>query len=173
MKILNTGYTSSTDTQQKTKTSETQKQQSFSDVLTLTAVGGKKTMVCQDALFSMGSAVTGESGNVYRADNYSEENPIYLVKGINAKGEEYEQIVDASKINLENCSFIELMVSNVEAGNTSDKSFLQMGVIRDKASCSSYFDKANYLFSIYELLKEQEQLGNWDSYLLYEKWKGR
>ena len=55
-----------------------------------------------------------ESVNIYRAVNYSEGNPLYVIKGLDADGNEFEEMVDASKINPNNCSFNELMVLTLE-----------------------------------------------------------
>lgn len=56
-------------------------------------VQGAKNVVhiTPDALFSIYDAKTGESANVYRVDDYSEDNPVYLVKGTDINGNEYEQ----------------------------------------------------------------------------------
>ena len=58
-----------------------------------------------DAVFSIHHVKTGESANVYRADDYSEDNPVYLVKGTDKNGNEYEQTVDVSKVNPNSCSY--------------------------------------------------------------------
>ena len=34
-----------------------------------------------------------------KADDYSEENPLYIIKGMDKNGNEYEQTVDVSKVN--------------------------------------------------------------------------
>ena len=52
---------------------------------------GNIVHITPDALFSIYDAKTGESANVYRADEYSEENPLYIVKGMDKNGNEYEQ----------------------------------------------------------------------------------
>lgn len=74
----------------------------------------QKTALYSDALMSYASPQTGESVNIYKTMNYSEENPLYVIKGLNAEGDEFEEMVDASKINPNKCSFIELMVLNVQ-----------------------------------------------------------
>ena len=42
---------------------------------------GNVVHIDPDALFSIHHVKTGESANVYRADDFSEDNPVYLVKG--------------------------------------------------------------------------------------------
>ena len=67
---------------------------------------GNVVHIAPDALFSIYDAKTGESANVYRADDYSEENPFYIVKGMDKNGNEYEQMVDVSKVNPNSCSYM-------------------------------------------------------------------
>ena len=136
-----------------------------------TASGAKNVVhIDSDALFSIYDAKTGESANVYKADDYSEDNPVYLVKGIDKKGNEYEQTVDVSKVNPNSCSYKELLALNAHTGNKSDKNFLSMAIMKDKAGTASYYEKADYLSAAYALMNDMKTLGNWDGYLRYDKW---
>ena len=95
-----------------TKTTKTGDEVQFSqNVMKCVAIGDKKAMLCQDALMSYASPQTGETVNIYRSDSYTEDNPIYIIKGLDADGNAYEQEVDANKINPNKCSFNELMVN--------------------------------------------------------------
>lgn len=123
-----------------------------------------------DALFSIYDAQTGESANVYRADDYSEENPLYLIRGMDKNGNEYEQIVDVSKVKPNGCSYTEMLALNVHTGNKSDSNFLSMAIMKDKAGASSYHEKADWLSAAYALMDDMKTLGNWDGYLRYGKW---
>ena len=126
--------------------------------------------ITPDALFSIYDAKTGESANVYRADDYTENNPIYLVKGMDKNGKEYEQTVDVSKVNPNSCSYTEMLALNAHTGNRSDSNFLNMATMKDKAGTASYHEKADYLSAAYELMSDMKILGNWDGYLRYGKW---
>lgn len=97
-------------------------------------------------------------------------NPVYLVKGLDAEGNEYEQEIDAGKINPKHCSYNELMVLNIETGHTSPSDRLHAVMARDKAGTDSYFEMADYLSYIKEVMEDMKTLGNWDSYLSYDKW---
>ena len=123
-----------------------------------------------NALFSIYDAKTGESANVYRADDYSEKNPLYLVKGMDKNGNEYVQTVDVSKVNPNSCSYTEMLALNAHTGNKSDSNFLSMAIMKDKAGTASYQDKADYLSAAYALMNDMKTLGNWDGYLRYGKW---
>ena len=133
---------------------------------------GAKNVVhfAPDALFSIYDAKTGESANVYRADDYSEDNPVYLVKGMDKNGNEYEQTVDVSKVNPNSCSYTEMLALNAHTGNRSDSNFLSMAIMKDKAGTASYHEKADYLSAASALMDDMKTLGNWDGYLRYSKW---
>ena len=62
--------------QQRSETERTEKgKEGFEKkVMTCVSAGGKKCMLRSDALMSYASPQTGESVNIYRADNYSKEN---------------------------------------------------------------------------------------------------
>ena len=58
---------------------------------------GNVVHIDPDAVFSIHHVKTGESANVYRADGFSEDNPVYLVKGTDKNGNEYEQKSEAKR----------------------------------------------------------------------------
>ena len=126
--------------------------------------------ITPDALFSIYDAKTGESANVYKEDDYSEKNPLYVVKGMDKNGNEYEQTVDVSKVNPNSCSYTEMLSLNAHTGNKSDSNFLSMAIMKDKAGTASYQDKADYLSAAYALMDDMKTLGNWDGSLRYGKW---
>lgn len=123
-----------------------------------------------DALFSICDAATGESANVYRAEGYSDENPLYLVRGVDENGNEYEQTIDVSKVNPNHCSYRELLALNAHTGNRSDSNFLTMSVLKDKMKNASYGAKTDYLSVAYALMKDMQTLGYWNGYMRYDKW---
>ena len=108
--------------------------------------------------------------NIYRSDSYTVDNPIYIMKGLDADGNAYEQEVDASKINPNKCSFNELMVLNVENGHTSPKDYLHAVAVRENAGTHSYSQTSDYISHIESVMKDMKTLGEWDSYLAYDKW---
>lgn len=131
---------------------------------------GNIVHITPDALFSIYDAKTGESANVYRADDYSEDNPLYIVKGMDKNGNEYEQAVDVSKVSPNSCSYTEMLALNAHTGNKSDSNFLSMAIMKDKSGTASYHEKADYMAMAHELMNDMKTLGNWDGYLRYSKW---
>lgn len=143
---------------------------SFRTTAVNVSFGGHSVTIDPDALFSICHAATGESANVYRAAGYTEDNPLYLVKGIDENGREYEQTIDVSSVDPNHCSYRELLALNAHTGNKSDSNFLTMAVLKDKAKNTSYEAKADYLSMAYDLMKDMQTAGCWDSYMRYDKW---
>ncbi len=139
-------------------------------VMKCTGTTTQKAALYSDALMSYASPQTGESVNIYKADNYSAENPLYIIKGLDANGNEFEEMIDAGKINPNNCSYNELMVLNVETGHTSPSDYLHAVAIRDKAGVDSYFAQTDYIAYAREVMADYKTLGSWDSYLAVDKW---
>lgn len=139
-------------------------------VMTCVSAGGQKCMLRSDALMSYASPQTGESINIYKADNYSRENPIYIIMGLDAEGNEFKKEIDASEINPAHCNYNELMVLNIETGHTSDRDRLHAVAVRDKAGIKSCFEQKDYVACIKAVMQDQMTMGNWSSYLSYSKW---
>ncbi|MCM1047872.1 MAG: hypothetical protein NC433_05550 [Clostridiales bacterium] len=129
----------------------------------------KKVFLDPEALFSNCHAQSGESINVYRAEEFSGENPLYLIKGTDCRGNEYEEKIDVSKVNPHNCSYKEMVALGVHTGQKSDELFLSMSILKDKAAKLSYSDKADWISLLDELKNDMKTLGRWDSYMRYDK----
>lgn len=142
-------------------------------VMKCVSAGGQKVMLNSDALMSYASPQTGESVNIYRAERYTKDNPIYVVKGLDANGKEFSYEVDAAKIDPNRCSFNDLMVLNVETGGNTPENYLHAVAMRDKAGVSSYFEQADYLSAGKAALSDYRTIGAWDSYLSMDKWLQR
>lgn len=142
------------------------------NVIKCTQAGNQKVMLCSDALMSYASPETGESVNIYKAEKYAKDNPVYIIKGLDANGTPYEQEIDARKINPSHCSYNEMMVLNLETGHTSPKDYLHMAAVRAEAGTGSYFEKADYLACARKVRNDMQMLGDWTSYLPYDKWIG-
>ncbi len=155
---------------QPAKTAQTAGGKSADGVMKCVRAGDQEVLLCSDALMSYASPQTGESVNIYRAESYTKDNPVYLIRGLDASGEPFEMEVDAKKIDPNHCSYNELMVLNVETGHTSPTDYMHAVMARDKAGAGSYFDKMDYLSYAGEVLKERMAMGSWDSYLSCGRW---
>lgn len=175
MSVSGIGTTYSMDTNPYAQTNHTSKTEKTGgefqkNVIKCTGTTTQKTALYSDALMSYASPKTGESVNIYKAENYSKDNPLYIIKGLDANGNEFEEMIDAGSINPNGCSYNELMVLNLETEHTSPSDYLHAAVVRDKAGTDSYFDTADYAACIEAVMKDMKTLGEWDSYLSYDKW---
>lgn len=133
------------------------------------AGSGNKVLLDPEALFSTYHVLSGESLNIYRAEGFSDKNPIYIVKGTDRNGNEYEDEIDVSKVNPSHCSYKEMAALGIHTGKKSDDMFLSMSILKDKAENISYSEKADYLAMLSELRADMKKLGRWDSYMKYDK----
>ena len=134
-----------------------------------------------EPLMSFSNPKTGESIEIHRSDVYAEDNPLYVLKGRTAEGDSFERTVHAWIIDPRNCDYSEMMVLNLETGNTSpaDKarvdalfdSIVEKGKEDDEAAVTKYLDKADYSTAMKDVLDEYKKSGNWDSYLSMDKWQ--
>lgn len=144
---------------------------------------GSKT---NEPLATFSNPKTGESFEIHRSDVYSEDSPIYILKGTNAKGEAFESKLHAWMIDTRNCSYAELMVLNQEIGNTSQADKQRVDMLFENISeymaenkpedmsegeFKNYFDKADYSAAAKRVLDKLKDSGNWDSYLSMDKWQ--
>lgn len=138
--------------------------------MSINGIGTAGCPAWYETRFSIHHVKTGESANVYKADDHSEDNPVYLVKGIGKNGNPYEQTVDVSKVNPNSCSYTEMLALNAHTANKSASNFLTMSTLKDKANSASYHEKADYLSAAYGLMNDMKTLGNWSAYMRYDKW---
>lgn len=124
-----------------------------------------------ELLRSFSNPQTGESVEIHRSDIYSDDTPIYILKGKTAEGEEFERRHHAWIIDPRNCSYAELMMLNQETGNTSLGDKQKADILFEKTGAKNYLDKADYSTAIKDVMEEYKSSGNWDAYLAMDKWQ--
>lgn len=134
-----------------------------------------------EPLMAFSNLETGESIEIHRSDVYAEDNPLYILKGKTAEGEPFERKVHAWIIDPRNCDYSEMMVLNLETGNTSptDKArvdalfnnIVEKGKEDEDVEVTKYLDKADYSKAMKDVLDKYKKSGNWDSYLSMDKWQ--
>lgn len=124
-----------------------------------------------EPLMAFSNSKTGESVEIHRSDIYSDDTPIYILKGKNAEGEEFERKHHAWIIDPRNCSYAELMMLNQETGNTSIGDKQIADILFEKTGVENYLDKADYSTAIKDVMEEYKNSGNWDAYLSMDKWQ--
>lgn len=124
-----------------------------------------------EPLVSFSNSETGESVEIHRSDVYSDDNPLYIIKGKTAEGEEFERKLHAWIIDPRNCSYAELMVLNQETGNTSAADKQRADILFEQTGVAHYLDKADYSTAMKDILDEYNKSGSWDSYLSMDNWQ--
>ena len=132
-----------------------------------------------EPLMAFSNSKTGESIEIHRSDVYSEDNPLYILKGKTAEGESFERTVHAWIIDPRNCDYSEMMVLNLETGNTSTMDKARVDALynhlaengEETSEITKYLDKADYSAAMNDVIEEYKNAGNWDSYLSMDKWQ--
>lgn len=132
------------------------------------SVEGTEYYVCSDALLSICHVPTGETANVYKAYSYSEENPVYIVKGKDINGNDYEQEINVNEIDTDNCSYVEILAWSVHTGNCTPENYIKLSRMRSEAGEASYIDTIDYSEIIRRLMEEMERVGAMADYMEYK-----
>lgn len=113
------------------------------------------------AIFVSGTP-DGQSFSIYKADDYSADNPILNIKGTDKDGNIYEQQIDPLTVDLENASYVEMMAVNaylVDIGELDGNDFSAI-----ERPTKDDLEKADYLNSIREWRDTQYSVGNMVGY---------
>ncbi len=134
-----------------------------------------------EPLISFSNPKTGENIEIHRSDVYAEDNPLYVLKWRTAEGDSFERTVHAWIIDPRNCDYSEMMVLNLETGNTSQADKARVDALfnnilanakeDEELEVSNYLDKADYSAAMKDVLAQYSDSGNWDSYLSMDKWQ--
>lgn len=120
-----------------------------------------------DGLFSIGSP-TGESATVYKSKDFSDANPLYVVKGTDKDGAYFEQEVNVSEVNPNNCSFVELIALGVHLGKNNEH-VLANALDRTKKENNDYFSKQDFMPHLYYMRECQKSANNLIWYSRYDQ----
>lgn len=122
---------------------------------------GNVTLNWSDGAIFAYATPEGNSFSVYRDASYSSAGPWLLVKGVDQRGNSYEEKINAKNVNPSNSSFVELMALNsylVDRGTLkSDIGFFPRENTDDLA-------KQNYMSILQEWRDMQQKVGNWAGY---------
>lgn len=118
----------------------------------------------QGVLLSAGSKDAGEAVQIERDSSYSEKNPVYLVTGTNAKGEKYQQKVDASKVDPEKCTFAEFAAYALEKQGEENYEEV-LSEAEALLGDDSMLEQINYAGRCRQEQSYWKNTGNWKEYL--------
>jgi len=105
---------------------------------------------------------TGQSFSIYKVSDYSKDNTLLYVKGINKDGTKYDKTIDPSEINPEDCSYVDFMALNaylVDRGSLDASSLNNF-----EETTQNNLQKADYLDNMRDWRDMQMQVGNMVGY---------
>lgn len=136
----------------------------YMSVAQSTSMSYKNITLSINALFSCGNPSTGETASVYRADEYTEDNPIMLVVGVDSNGKKYEQKVNPKEVNPRNASYIEMVALSTYMCKAGLTNGTEPGVY-----AKDYFSKEDYLSALEDLTLCQLSSKNMQAYQYLSK----
>jgi len=119
-----------------------------------------------DALISAGFRLPGGgwmSASVFKADSFSEESPIMLVRGIDVCGTKFEKEVNINDVNPHNASIVEMLAldgyfkANGQPASTT-RAFVNAMATKDAAGEFSGSINAFSTFNFVEILQNHMKL---------------
>ena len=115
----------------------------------------------------------GESISVFEADDFSKENPIYMVKHWDENGVESEYIINPHEVDPKDASYLEMAAYTTyldETGQTEDAFGRFVGAANgvNEESVTDVLDmtdKKDFLSMIYNYMQMQYDANNLEGYL--------
>jgi len=113
------------------------------------------------------------SANVFKSDNFTDENPVMLVKGIDVCGTPFEVEVNINDVNPRNASFVEMFaldgyftLQGKPAGVTRAA---VGGMIQQELNGGNFdgfnaFSKMDFVAAVQQHMETQRSNGNWEGY---------
>ena len=117
------------------------------------------------------------SVTVYKPNDFDPANPVYKVKAWDADGNVTERMVDISKVDPNNCDYIDMIAYSshlTDSGQcpNAQRAFMGAEMNYGSANISTYgnlFDKVNWTDIIQGMMKMQFNAGNITGYLGYKQ----
>ena len=124
----------------------------------------------KDALVSAAMRLPGGgmlNAHVFKADSFTPDNPIMLVKGTNTCGSPFEVEININDLNKNSMSFIEMFALDgyitANTGNTSGIARAAGQALFNSDVIADGFTKFDILPALKEALAMHRQNGNWDA----------
>ena len=122
----------------------------------------------KDASFSIATPENGGNASAYYSDNYTDKNPLFIVKGKTGDGTYFEEEININNINPKNASFLEMVALSAHLSDkgkyTGDMSFVSALDFTNKNKVD-YFSKRDYISPLESLKDMQQHNRNYESSL--------
>ena len=124
----------------------------------------------KDALVSAAQRLPGGgmlNAHVFKADSFTPENPVMLVKGTNTCGSPFEVEININDLNKHSMSFIEMFALDgyitANTGKTSGMARAAGQALFNSDMVADGFTKFDILPTLKEALAMHRENGNWDA----------
>lgn len=104
----------------------------------------------------------GQEFSIAKADNYSEEHPIFTTKGVDKAGNTFEQNINPKKVDPENASFTEFSALSAWLSESGAYDSFQTNYM--ECPTGDILDRTNYLYVARNWRDEQMEIGNMVGY---------
>jgi hypothetical protein len=119
----------------------------------------------------------GGSASVFKAENYSDENPEYRIRYWNKSGEYKDVNVKIGDVNPENASYLEMLAYSTysDVQGYTDNALGNFSSVASGVKCDNSYDennvniKYNFMSMVKELMEMQYRCNNLEGYLSYKQ----
>ena len=132
--------------------------------------GGRHIQLDGDALVSAGVRLPGGgwvNASVFKAEGFSPDNPVMLVRGTDVDGRPFEEVVNINDIDPRNASFIEMFALDgyfAANGKPTGVTRAVASLAGSEAAGGNAFTKFDFVSPLLQLLETQRVNGNWDAF---------
>jgi hypothetical protein len=106
------------------------------------------------------------NASVFKAESFSSDNPIMLVRGTDVDGRPFEEEININNVDPRNASFVEMFALDgyfAANGKPTGVTRAVAGLARG-ADDGNAFTKFDFVTPLRELLETQRINGNWDAF---------
>ena len=124
------------------------------------SLNGKRVLLSQVDLRN------GISSTVFKADDFSSDNPVVFVKGHN-NGKPFSAEININDINLENASLVELIaLEGYLIANGKPRQIMTAMFMANKElnNICVFNEKFNFIALLQDITEKQHSYGNWATY---------
>lgn len=125
----------------------------------------------------------GSTGEVYKAQDYTLEHPVYKIKSWDATGNLTEHVIDVSQVDPKNCNTYEMYAYAANLKETGKGSFEEtvMHAASAKAAAGAeqktwstwdYSKRINWTETVQEMMQSAYDFGDFKGYLAWKKFLG-
>jgi hypothetical protein len=112
---------------------------------------------------------------VYKAESYTEDNPVFLVRGMNPDGSQFEQEINVNNVDSRNASFVEMFALDgyfASKGHHSGVTRMAARAMNEIKDLSGFdndaFTKFDFIHYLQEMMENHKLNNNKVEYEIHE-----